>query len=85
MKIYKTKTWEETIQLSFVSSDDSCYHYLYLCSDTGSWLFSNTKGFNIIWSESGPCQRSTESSWLEVLVLTGYTKDKVEEEIKALG
>ena len=83
VKIYKTKTWEETIQFSFVSSDDSYYHYLYLSSDTGNWLFSDTKGFNIIWSASGPCKYSTESSWLEVMVLTGYTKDKVEERIKA--
>jgi hypothetical protein len=88
MRIYKSDTWEKTLQFSFVSSDDSYYHYLYLSSDTGNWLFSNTRGdhpqceFNIIWSASGPCKHSTESSWLEVLVLTGYTEGMVEEKIK---
>jgi hypothetical protein len=82
MKIYKSKTWEDTIQFSFVENDHSYYYYFYLSSDTGNWLFGYTQALGLCWFMSEPHDKAVESNWLEVLILTGYIQTQIEKRIK---
>lgn len=79
MNIYKSKTSKVAPQFSFVFNPYGYYYYLY---QDDSWRFCDSRIVHTTWDWCGPAQGCQESSWLEVLVITGFTKEKVEAAIE---
>jgi len=79
VKIYKASSSKGVFQFSFVI-DDWGYYFIYrypLCRDWSKMWYIRSK-----WGTTNVANSSTESSWLEVLLLTGKSRRQIRKEIK---
>jgi len=76
IEVYKTRCSVGSNQFSFVV-DDNIDHYYYIYSRDECIHISGGR-----WRETLASQRASESSWLEVLIITGRSRAELEKEIK---
>jgi len=80
-KIYKTAS-QQPIQFSFVLGNSQHYFYINDWNAGGEWRLSYVA--TLCWVESWPHRYRQPSNWLEILVVSGWTKQRVIVEINKL-
>jgi hypothetical protein len=80
-KIYKSicrvSRW---IQFSFASDPSQPYYYINSWDKQDQWSFHQS--YWIRWEQSWLASVACESNWLEILVVSGWTQERIETEIE---